>query len=125
MNIKVVFSRFAAWSAKQTGSAYFFGALIALTLIWLAFGPLTKYSDAWQLICNTGSTILTTLLVVLIQHTQNRDTLAINMKLDELIKAKRNADNRMIGIEELTEEELERLRSIAASREAYRAGENS
>jgi len=82
-----------------------------LILIWGLTGPLFGFSDTWQLVINTGTTIITFLMVFLIQNTQNRDAIAIHLKLDELIRALKGARNRLVDIEELSDEELERLRS--------------
>jgi low affinity Fe/Cu permease len=85
-------------------------------LIWAISGPAFNYSDTWQLIINTGTTIITFLMVFLIQNTQNRDTTAIQLKLDELIRANENAQNRMIKLEDLTENQIKHLKeSLAAT----------
>lgn len=86
-----------------------------IILVWGAAGPYFQYSDTWQLVINTGTTIITFLMVFLIQNTQNRDTLAVQTKLDELIRTS-NAQNRYVGIERLTEEELETLRRMCEKR---------
>jgi low affinity Fe/Cu permease len=86
-----------------------------MILVWAATGPLFGYSDTWQLIINTGTTIITFLMVFLIQNTQNRDTVAIQLKLDELIRANQNARNRMLSIEDLTEDELKKVKATFAS----------
>jgi low affinity Fe/Cu permease len=83
--------------------------------VWAATGPLFGYSDTWQLIINTGTTIITFLMVFLIQNTQNRDTIAIQLKLDELIRANQNARNMMLRLEDLSEEELKRVKQTFAS----------
>jgi low affinity Fe/Cu permease len=93
-------------TSQQCGHAYTFIAAILVILLWAASGPAFGYSDTWQLIINTGTTIITFLMVFLIQNTQNRDTTAIQLKLDELIRANENAQNRMMKLEDLTEESL-------------------
>jgi low affinity Fe/Cu permease len=85
-------------------------AAIAVVAVWLATGPLFHYSDTWQLAINTGTTIVTFLMVFLIQNTQNRDSLALQIKLDELIRAVEGAHNAMLDLESLTEEELTAMR---------------
>jgi low affinity Fe/Cu permease len=93
-------------TSQQCGHAYTFIAAILVILLWAASGPAFGYSDTWQLIINTGTTIITFLMVFLIQNTQNRDTTAIQLKLDELIRANENAQNRMMKLEDLMEESL-------------------
>lgn len=83
---------------------------MAVVLVWAITGPLFGFSDTWQLVINTGTTIVTLLMVFLIQATQNRDTLALQLKLDELILATRNASNYIAGIEEASDEELEKAK---------------
>ena len=107
------FSDFAASVARAAGRPATFAASLALIAVWALTGPLFHYSDTWQLIINTGTTIVTFLMVFLIQNTQNRDGAAIQAKLDELIRASA-AQNRYIGIESLTEEELDALRARCA-----------
>lgn len=109
-----MFSRWASAVALHAGHWYAFVAALAIIVVWAATGPLFGYSDSWQLIVNTGTTIITFLMVFLIQHTQNRDTLAIQMKLDELIRVTQAASNRMVGVEELDEESLRKMRDAAA-----------
>jgi len=100
-----VFSRAAHWTGQQCGRASVF--MVAVIIIaWAVTGPFFHYSDTWQLIINTGTTIVTFLMVFLLQNTQNRDTAAIQLKLDELIRANRDARNIMCGLEDLSEEEL-------------------
>ena len=82
-----------------------------IIVIWGVTGPLFGYSDTWQLIINTGTTIVTFLMVFLVQNTQNRDTTAIQLKLDELIRANKNARNAMLSLEDLTEEQLSKLKA--------------
>src|SRR5205823_11109353 len=91
------------------GSPWAFVAAVLLLLGWAALGPRYHYNDTWQLVINTGTTIVTFLMVFLIQNTQNRDARAIHLKLDELIKAIHGARNKMVDLEDCTEEELEQL----------------
>lgn len=86
-----------------------FFATLAIVVVWAATGPLFNYTDTWQLIINTGTTIVTFLMVFLIQNTQNRDARAIHLKLDELIRGMKGARNRLIDLEEMSEEELDNL----------------
>lgn len=110
------FSRAAQWTSQQCGRAHTFIAAIVVIIAWAVCGPAFHYSDTWQLIINTGTTIVTFLMVFLIQNTQNRDTTAIQLKLDELIRANENARNRMMKLEDLTEDQIRRLKdSLAAS----------
>jgi low affinity Fe/Cu permease len=104
-------SRISAW----TGSTPAFLTAVAIVVVWGATGPLFGYSNTWQLVINTGTTIVTFLMVFLIQNTQNRDGAAIQTKLDELIRASA-AQNVFIGIEHLTEEEVEELRTKCENR---------
>src|ERR1700757_3530050 len=91
------------------GIAWAFAAAILIILFWGVTGPMFHYSDTWQLIINTGTTIVTFLMVFLIQNTQNRDAKAVHLKLDELIRALKGARNRLVDLEKLSDEELERL----------------
>jgi low affinity Fe/Cu permease len=109
------FARAAQWTAQQCGRAYTFITAIIIILVWGASGPAFHYSDTWQLIINTGTTIITFLMVFLIQNTQNRDTTAIQLKLDELIRANENARNQMLRLEDLTENQIKRLKDGFAS----------
>lgn len=106
-----LFSRVATAVAIHSGHWYAFFVAFVIVLVWAALGPIAHFSDTWQLIINTGTTIITFLMVFLIQHTQNRDTLAIQLKLDELIKASENASNYMLRLEDLDEATLERLKA--------------
>ncbi len=103
------FSRFARWISFNTGrpSAFLLAAFVVI--IWGVTGPLFKFSDTWQLVINTGTTIVTFLMVFLIQNTQNRDSQALHMKLDELIRAISGARNGLIDLDELSDEELSRI----------------
>lgn len=98
-------TRITCW----TGSSPAFGIAFAVIVIWGISGPVFKYSDTWQLVINTGTTIITFLMVFLIQKSQNKDSKAIQLKLNELIAASRHASNRMVDIEDLTEAELDVL----------------
>ena len=107
--IGVWFGRFAAASSQWLGSPWAFVAAGLLILVWAATGPFFHYSDTWQLIINTSTSVGTFLMVFLIQNTQNRDARAINLKLDELIRAVDQAGNHMIDIENLSDKELAEL----------------
>ena len=109
------FTDFATRVAPATGKPPPFALCVVVVGVWAASGPLFHFSDTWQLVINTGTTIVTFLMVFLIQNTQNRDGAAIQAKLDELIRASA-AQNRYIGIEHLTEEELDELRERCATR---------
>lgn len=106
---KNFFDRFADWAAYFTGSPWAFLGAAALVLIWAATGPLFRFSETWQMIINTGTTIITFLMVFLIQKAQNKDSKAIQIKLNELIATSKKASNRIVDIEDLTEEELDQL----------------
>jgi low affinity Fe/Cu permease len=103
------FGSFAARASGWLGSKWAFAVALLIILIWAATGPIFRYSDTWQLIINTGTTIVTFLMVFLIQNTQNRDARAINLKLNELIRAMEKGDNSMIDIESLSDLELDEL----------------
>ena len=94
---------------EWTGSSWAFGAALLVIVAWLVTGPIFGFSDTWQLVINTGTTIVTFLMVFLIQRTQNKDSLAIQLKLNELVAAMSGASNRLIDVEALTEAELQRL----------------
>ena len=104
------FGAFAANASGWLGSKWAFAAAGAIIVIWAAIGPLFHYSDSWQLVINTGTTIVTFLMVFLIQRSQNKDALAVQLKLDEIVAALDGASNRLISIEDLSEEELKVLR---------------
>ena len=104
------FTRFAKWTAHATGRPITFFLAALLILIWIVTGPIFQFSDTWQLVINTGTTIVTFLMVFLIQSTQNRDTEALQVKLDEIIRAIGNAQNELLDLEELEEEDLDKIR---------------
>jgi low affinity Fe/Cu permease len=103
------FDSFARKASLFCGKPIVFLGAVSIVVIWAATGPLFGYSDTWQLVINTGTTIITFLMVFLIQNTQNRDSLAVQVKLAELIIAMKGAHNRLANAEELSEEELEKL----------------
>jgi low affinity Fe/Cu permease len=106
MHIGETFTRFAKATARGAGHPATFGVALVVILTWAVTGPLFHFSDTWQLIINTGTTIVTFLMVFLIQNTQNRDSVAMQIKLDELLRAAKGAQTAMADLEDLTEEEL-------------------
>ncbi len=104
-----LFERFSNWATKATGSATAFIIALLIIIVWGVTGPVFKFSDVWQLIINTGTTIVTFLMVFLIQKSQNKDSKAIHLKLNELLAANKYASNRMVSIEDLSEKELDKL----------------
>ncbi|HSF30571.1 MAG TPA: low affinity iron permease family protein [Candidatus Tectomicrobia bacterium] len=105
------FTRFAKWTARISGRPVTFALAVAIILVWAVTGPVFGFSDTWQLVINTSTTIVTFLMVFLIQNTQNRDTEALQIKLDEVIRALEGAHNALLDLEELDEEQLDRIRS--------------
>ena len=105
-----VFTRFAKWASRATGKPATFIGAVCIILLWALTGPIFDFSDTWQLVINTSTTIVTFLMVFLIQNTQNRDTEAMQIKLDELIRAISSAQNTLMDLEELDEKELDEIR---------------
>lgn len=105
-NFKIAFDRFSGKVTRLAGSSMAFLSAIAIIVIWAVTGPIFHYSDTWQLVINTGTTIITFLMVFVIQQSQNKDTVALHLKLNELIAASDCTSNRLIDVEDLTEEEL-------------------
>ena len=110
MKNKPLFTRFAEWAARATGRPVATVLAFAVIVVWAATGPIFHYSDTWQLVINTGTSLVTFLMVFLIQNSQNRDTVALQIKLDELIRAVKPADNSLLNLEQLEADELDRIR---------------
>lgn len=110
MNPKLnIMERFSSWATAWTGSSWAFGLATLVILGWLLTGPLFGFSDTWQLIINTSTTIITFLMVFLIQRSQNKESQAVHLKLNELVAAVRGASNRLINVEDLTEDDVRTL----------------
>src|SRR5882724_5102085 len=105
------FHRFASAASRIVGSPWAFIVAVSIVLVWSITGPMFHYSDTWQLVINTGTTIITFLMVFLIQNTQNRDAKAIHLKLDELIRSIKGARNSMVDLENLSDEDLKELKN--------------
>jgi low affinity Fe/Cu permease len=105
-----LFTRFAKWTSRMAGRPGTFAAAVLLIVLWASSGPLFGFSDTWQLVINTTTTIITFLMVFLIQSSQNRDSEAIQIKLDELIRALDGAHNALLDLENLEEDELDEIR---------------
>jgi low affinity Fe/Cu permease len=121
------FSRLASWAAELLGSASAFVLSTAAIIFWAVSGPFFHYSDTWQLVVNTATTVLTFLAVFLIQHTQNKEGKALQLKLDELIHSTKQARNRLIDLEHCSADELKQLEKEFARRrrEADRRGDRA
>jgi low affinity Fe/Cu permease len=123
--LRSMFSHFATRASTAAGSFWAFTLAMLVVLAWLVTGPLFGFSDTWQLVINTGTTIVTFLMVFLIQHAQNRDTRVLHLKLDELIAAMEGASNRLIDLEKRDEEEAEELARRFHELEARSVGAES
>lgn len=122
------FGRFAKGTSRAAGRPAAFMLAMGIVLLWAATGPLFGYSDTWQLVINTGTTVVTFLMVFLIQATQNRDAEALQVKLDELIRATEGAHNALLDLEDIDEDQMDRIRDryaklAADAREGKRAGQ--
>ena len=125
--LREAFDRFAGRSSERAGSPWAFALAVTVLAVWAVSGPLFGFSDTWQLVVNTATTIVTFLMVFVIQNTQNRDSAAVQIKLDEMIRAAQGAHNALLDLEELSERELEKFRSCyvamaSAARQEIRAG---
>jgi low affinity Fe/Cu permease len=107
-----IFDRFSSVVTRQTGRPVVFILAVLVVLIWAISGPFFHFSETWQLVINTGTTIITFLMVFVIQQSQNKDTVAIHLKLNELIAASKSASNRLVDVEDLTEDELIALKDF-------------
>ena len=114
LTVQHAFTKFASATAHATGTPWAFLVALGVILVWGLTGPIFHFSDTWQLVINTGTTIVTFLMVFLIQHTQNRDAKALHIKLDELLRAVAEARNDIIDIEEEPDEEIEAERQTYA-----------
>jgi low affinity Fe/Cu permease len=114
MEISHVFARIAQRSSHEAGRPWAFILALAVVILWALTGPVFGYSDTWQLVINTGTTVITFLMVFLIQNSQNRDTQAIQLKLDELIRASEGAHNRLMALENQSEEALQQVKEELA-----------
>ena len=111
---KSFFEKFSEWATRATGSSVAFLSAVTIVVVWALTGPLFAFSETWQLVINTGTTIITFLMVFLIQKTQNKDSKAIHLKLNELIASNAGCSNRMVDLEDLTEAELDQLHKFYA-----------
>ena len=111
MSIANAFTRISKWTCRAAGHPATFATAILIILLWAVTGPVFHYSDTWQLFINTGTTIVTFLMVFLIQNTQNRDGAAMQIKLDELIRALQGAHNELVNLEDMGDEELQKMKA--------------
>lgn len=122
---KNFFERFSAAVTKATGSTAAFSLAFLVVLVWACTGPIFHYSETWQLVINTGTTIITFLMVFLIQKSQNKDSLAIQLKLNELVAAHEFASNRLVNVEDMTEEELKIIQKYYCKLSEFTKNEES
>lgn len=119
-----LFVQFANWASRKAGSSYAFILAVVVVIVWGVSGPIFHFSDTWQLVINTGTTIVTFLMVFLIQNSQNRDGMAVQIKLDELLRSREGAHNILLDLEKLDDEELDqhfaRYRKLAEEARAKR-----
>jgi low affinity Fe/Cu permease len=126
--VNELFHKFAVKVSKLAGSPWMFAGALALIALWILTGPVFHFSDTWQLVINTGTTIITFLMVFLIQNTQSRESAAIQLKLDELLRAVAKARTGLVDLEDLSEKELEQLRDEfrrLRERESHKASSRS
>jgi low affinity Fe/Cu permease len=109
LTLREQFARLASWASRVAGTFWAFTIALGIVIVWALTGPIFHFSDTWQLVINTGTTIVTFLMVFLIQHAQNRDMKALHLKLNELVAAVGRASNQLIDAEDLSEDELESL----------------
>lgn len=128
-SVNDAFARVARVTARLLGHPGIFVLAVTIVVLWAITGPIFHWSDTWQLVINTGTTIITFLMVFVIQNTQNRDGAAVQLKLDELIRATKRARNQLIDLEEFSEEELKHLKNefarLAARRQAFQEHEKT
>ncbi|MCS3797679.1 low affinity iron permease family protein [Niastella sp. OAS944] len=110
--LSALFQKMSNKVTKATGSPYAFLIALTVVIVWAITGPIFGFSDTWQLVINTGTTIITFLMVFIIQQSQNKDTVAMHLKLNELIASHERASNRLVDIEDLTDEELEKIKKF-------------
>jgi len=110
--MKEKFNKLAQRAAEAVGSPWAFSGAITITIFWAATGSYFHYSDTWQLVINTGTSVATFLIVFLIQNTQNRDTQALQVKMDEIIRVTKGAHNALINLEELSEEDVQKIQEL-------------
>jgi low affinity Fe/Cu permease len=120
-----LFARFARWVERQVGRSSTFVLAIAVVVLWAVSGPVFGWSDTWQLVINTGTTIVTFLMVFVIQNTQSRDTQAMQLKLDELIRVNKLARNSLINLEEMSDIDVERMKTAFAALASFETASRS
>ena len=123
--LKSKFDKFSTWVTKATGSSAAFLIAMLVVIVWGLCGPIFKFSETWQLVINTGTTIITFLMIFVIQQSQNKDTMAIHLKLNELIAASEFTSNRLVDSEDLTEEELQVIKKYYKRLSKKTKGEDS